>query len=483
MSAAAVQPLKPRETRMAAFRPRCWIPAAQLLTDAIAVEIALLAGVLIRVALTPWFSVSLASEQVQGIALGLLVIPCAYLLAGLYPGYGLSSVERLRRRFRASFYVFSGLIAWGYLVHRERWSRGVLLATLLFILLLSPIVERLLIRLFVYLNLWGASVVVFGTRESGRRITRQMRRQRALGLVPVALIEIDGTELWTGDALGAVADVHLRSRGLGPARVAVVAMPAVDEQRRSALLAALPFRCIIVIAEIAQIQTQSITTVDIGGVLGLALNRNLLVPWNCWLKRALDIGLGSLLLLASAPLLAICAAWIRCSSAGPALYSQNRSGLGNRTIRIWKLRTMRANADQLLSECLAMDFTLKCEWERFLKLRRDPRVLPGVGRILRRTSLDELPQLWNVVAGNMSLVGPRPLPSYHLERFDPEFRSLRESVRPGITGLWQVSARSDGDLAAQRALDTYYIRNWSLWLDLEICIRTVYAVLRGRGAY
>ena len=170
-------------------------------------------------------------------------------------------------------------------------------------------------------------------------------------------------------------------------------------------------------------------------------------------------------------------------SRGNPFYWQTREGENGRPLHILKLRTMYPNADKLLADYLDRDPAARAHWNRYLKLRDDPRVLPGVGHFLRRSSLDELPQIWNVFKGEMSMVGPRPFPVYHVEQFKPAFRDLRTKVRPGLTGLWQISARSEGDLEVQANLDTYYIRNWSLWLDLFILSRTARAVILGQGAY
>jgi lipopolysaccharide/colanic/teichoic acid biosynthesis glycosyltransferase len=243
------------------------------------------------------------------------------------------------------------------------------------------------------------------------------------------------------------------------------------------------FRHVIVIRSLGGTPVLGVHVRNFGGVLGLEFTNELLKLHNRTLKRATDLALGSLALLLATPLVALAAAAVQIFSRGPLFFSQEREGLHGRRIRVWKLRTMVPDAEERLNKHLTADADARKEWEQSFKLRHDPRLVPVVGSILRRLSIDELPQLVNVLHGEMSLVGPRPFPSYHLKRFSPEFRKLRRQVRPGMTGLWQVLSRSDGSIDDQEALDTHYIRNWSLWMDLYILGKTVAAVLGGRGAY
>jgi Undecaprenyl-phosphate galactose phosphotransferase WbaP len=172
---------------------------------------------------------------------------------------------------------------------------------------------------------------------------------------------------------------------------------------------------------------------------------------------------------------------IRLSSPGKALYTQERIGKDGRRFRTYKFRTMAADADERLAALLESSEEARREWEASHKLKHDPRVTK-LGAFLRKTSLDEFPQLLNVLKGDMSLVGPRPIVEAEVGKYGDDFARIF-SVKPGITGLWQVSGRSDTDYKDRVSFDTYYLQSWSIWLDLWILYKTVGAVLCHRGAY
>lgn len=199
-------------------------------------------------------------------------------------------------------------------------------------------------------------------------------------------------------------------------------------------------------------------------------------------KRGFDLLFSLFALTIATPILFIIALIIKLSSRGKLIYSHERIGRGGRPFRCYKFRTMYADADQRLKDLLASDPTLKAEWERNFKLKNDPRVTP-FGAFLRKTSLDELPQFWNVLKGDLSVVGPRPVVREEVEKHFGEKASKILSIRPGLTGLWQVSGRSDISYQKRIALDEIYIDQRSLWLDITLIARTIPAMISSRGAY
>jgi len=199
------------------------------------------------------------------------------------------------------------------------------------------------------------------------------------------------------------------------------------------------------------------------------------------IKRFLDILFAAVFLsLGFLPLLLISAS-VKIDSPGPVFFAHTRVGKGGKPFKCWKFRTMYQRAEEVLLQLLAENPVLKQEWEEVGKLKNDPRVT-RMGKFLRKTSLDEIPQLDNVLLGEMSRVGPRPLSPRWLARYGPD-QAARLQVRPGLTGLWQVSGRNDLEYEQRIRLDNWYLQNWSIWLDIIIVLRTVVVVLTGRGAY
>jgi Undecaprenyl-phosphate galactose phosphotransferase WbaP len=242
------------------------------------------------------------------------------------------------------------------------------------------------------------------------------------------------------------------------------------------------YRKVLVIPDMVDVPSLWVRTCDLNGVLGLEITRNLLSPFAQRLKRATDI----VAVLLFAPIwfpLCLLIGWVIWLEDGESpFYYQERIGKEGSRFYAWKFRTMVPNAEDVLRQRLEEDEALRLEWQTNYKLRIDPRVT-RIGRFLRRFSLDELPQLFNVLRQEMSLVGPRPLPEYHHATLKPHARNLREKVRPGITGFWQISGRSDIGTDGMEQWDSYYVRNWSPWLDAVALIRTARIVIRGSGAY
>jgi lipopolysaccharide/colanic/teichoic acid biosynthesis glycosyltransferase len=239
---------------------------------------------------------------------------------------------------------------------------------------------------------------------------------------------------------------------------------------------------VMVIPELFEVPSLWVKPRDIAGILGLEITANLQNPFARFTKRAMDLAM----VISTSPLwIPVCVAtafaiWL--ADRHNPVFLQERVGNGGRIFKTWKFRTMVPNAEEVLRGKLDQDENLRLQWLRNYKIKNDPRVT-RLGRFLRRLSIDELPQLVNILRGEISLVGPRPLPLYHHKKLTPRVRELRERVRPGLTGLWQVSGRSDRPHEDMERLDSYYVRNWSPWLDMVVLVRTYRAVIRGDGAY
>ncbi len=415
--------------------------------------------------------------------LGLFVI--VYYAARLY-AVPVCPAEEIRRVTLLTTAMYLGLATATFLMKEsEVYSRSIFVLALpssILLVLMGRAVTRLALSSRSW---WGAPVLLLGCGRNGRRLVRMILSNPEMGLKPVGILD---DRPWRGHGFRGVPVLGTTARAVELVRShrrlrLLVNVSEIPRERLDELMLQEQQHIghLIIIPNLAGLTSIGVGAQDMGGILGLHVRHRLLDPVQRLNKRALDIAMMLLLIPVVGLATLILAALIKLDSPGPLFIGHKRIGLGGKYFKCWKFRTMVANASEALTQMLADNPEAAKQWARDHKLRHDPRVT-RLGRFLRRTSLDELPQFWNVLCGQMSIVGPRPIIEEEVERYGRNF-TLYTHVRPGITGLWQVSGRNNLPYADRVRLDIHYVRNWSIWLDLYILSRTILEVITGRGAY
>lgn len=408
-------------------------------------------------------------------------------MLGLYPGYGFDPVEKLRRHTYSVFIALAMLAVFAIGFHvADLLSRLQTVLVFSGLLVLAPFVQYLATLGLKTIGWWGRLVVVLSYKETGPSIVGLLKQNWELGYQPVAIFEyrLDAS----GGKVGGVDDQQALVDAVELARkqdvdTAIFAMPYMRREQLIKLVSVASgyFKHVLIIPNLSGITNSAVVARDLGGTLAVEIKYNLLNAWALRAKRMMDLCatvIGGILLL---PLVLVLVLLVYLESKGPVFYEDRRMGRDGSTFSCLKFRTMVPGAEDLLWQMLKDDDGLRAEYLEHHKLREDPRVT-RVGRFLRKTSLDELPQLWNVLKGEMSLVGPRPyLPRESKEIGITQSEILR--VPPGMTGPWQVAGRNQTSFGARVQMDAYYVRDWSVWLDIILLARTVKTVVLGRGAY
>ena len=464
---------------------RWWLPLARVLTLLVFDICALTLGAML--AYTVW-AYGILNQPVgvyRVLFAFILMVPIGYAVAGLYPGFGLGAAEAFRRLCLSNTCAFLVIMDLVFLMKLpDTYSRMTLLIAFAASLITVPTVRLIAAGITEHWSWWRKPAILVGSDSWAHATATILNHRRALGYKAIGAIgdDLPNHNVWSnGSAIPRTTAMMLRLAEQGKC-VVIVQQQGVHRTVLKPLIRR--FRHVMVLMEdFDGLPLENSRLLNFGSLMGLEFTNGLMIRRKRLFKRALDVVLGGFMSAISAPIILLAAILVLICDGAPAFYCQRREGRGGRIIKVWKLRTMCRDSEQRLSEALAKDPQLRKEWEDHCKLARDPRIIPILGTIFRRFSIDELPQLWSVAKGEMSLVGPRPYPEYHLERYSPEYRVLRRQVRPGLTGWTQVMLRSDADLEEQKRYDTFYICNWSVSLDLYILSRTFWTVVTSRGAY
>ena len=415
-----------------------------------------------------------------------VILLIVFKTEGLYDQRrGSSWLDEVYTIFTSSLIGIAIMIFMFFLYRTNFYSRLIFLYALLLIvgfLSLSRLMERRIREGLRRQGIGVDRVLIVGAGKVGRAIMRSVLARPELGYRPFGFVDDDpkkqDNDIGPFKAIGGTADLALILQEHTPDEV-IISLPWMSHRKVLRIIGDCERQGIRArfVPDLFQMSLSHVNIDEINGIPLIGMRQPTLRGWKMALKRTIDVAIACIALVLLAPLLVLIGVLIKTDSPGPVFFKQTRLGRGGKPFTCYKFRSMRQEAEQERPELAALDQATG----PIFKIRDDPR-RTRLGKILRRLSLDELPQLINVMRGDMSLVGPRPpLPS-EVEQYE-DWHFERLGIPTGITGLWQVMGRSDLSFDEMVMLDLFYAENWSLWLDFKIMLRTVPTMLLGRGAY
>jgi Undecaprenyl-phosphate galactose phosphotransferase WbaP len=484
---------RPHQQRFAARHRNAICVCTLMLTDVLAIAVSLRLAVFLRIELVPRVHAGVLPlvypfRHYLGFTWLWLLLIVLLAMEGLYTQRRTlwNEIAHLTKATVLGLIVIFAAIA--VVQEGADLSRATVVMTGLMLLMVLPTSRYWTKRGLGVVGLWKKRILIIGTTDTAQLAMRGLSSDPVLGYEVVGLLDEDPNRRGTCIAvcgkkkvyvLGHLNDAltHIRR---AHAKDVLIALPNLEEGKLLKLVHQLQQRCESIYV-VPQLWGLPMMNLRVDGFLRerlmmLKLSNNLAKPWNSWLKRIFDLALGSAIAVVALPLGLIVALLIRIDSGGPVLFIQERLGYKGEHFRCIKFRTMHVRSDEMLMNHLAGDAAAAAEWHKYAKLRdHDPR-LTRFGRFLRRWSIDELPQLLNVLSGEMSLVGPRPYLPQQRERIGVDLFTILSS-RPGMTGFWQVSGRNQLTLDDRVQLEAWYVRNWTVWFDCIILAKTFRTVL------
>lgn len=469
--------------------PRRYLSLAMGCQDALLINAALVLAYWVRsrvhVGSGGYHAIPFSSYQGLALLLLGLMIPALFIKGAYRRRLGMESVEEMGAIISAATLTIAGVLVITYMLHLFEYSRGVIVYLWIFLIALVTLGRALFrgVQAQCHRRGWGVRrLLVVGATDSGKMIMQAITNRPDLGYRVVGFIDRRDVDRVPGfgrfPRLGAMTDLPDLLGRLDVDEVAIALPSSAHEQVCSVVNLCERMNVgLKLVPDLFSLNLGRVRVDDVVGIPLLDVQERPLQMMERGLKRVLDMVVGLTVLTVSAPVIGALALLIKLDSKGSVFISQERVGRDGKVFRCRKLRTMYHDADRMLA-------LLQDQNEAtgpLFKMRNDPRCT-RLGRHIRRFSLDELPQIWNVIRGDMSLVGPRPPLPVEVQRYEP-WQLRRLEVTPGITGIWQVSGRSHLSFEEMVMMDITYIDNWSLSLDIKVLLRTVSAVLAARGAY